>query len=589
MKFINSKKALSKIQAIVIAVIIVIAAIASGVYYYYVTQPSAPSQGPTPTTPETFVFTEVGAHWAEIKFGDDPALDSAECAYIPLVYETLFTYDPITMQKGQYKLIPWLAESYTVSSDGLTYTIKLRHGVKFHSGNVMTADDVVYSLNRYWFYDWSKFTQYLPWPIFKIMPNNVVSFNKVDGYTVQIKLNGTIPHFLEYLAGTQWSIVDSKLVKAHEKTLPEYGNVKDYGYTWLGVECGDAGTGPYKVKSIDMTVRYEFERFDDYWGGPPELNLSQPYFKKIVFIPTSEDADARMKLLRGDIYLAADFLTDTMKALKGQSGVKLYQGYSPHLFGLWMHTVNGPLANWRVRKAIKMALNYTEIQTVANANGSITAEGFFLPGMEGWQKNAHYFPGAQYDEANTLLDEAGYPVKEDGWRFHINLYIRPSPRFGLDFTKNALVIRSDLAKVKIDAVPVVLQPSEYYAHAYKPGESMMWLQPAGTVGIISSPMMLLSYWGMGQAWYFGFNATTQPEIADKISEMKSLYNQTLNTLDEETRISLMQQIESIVLEYGPWVTTSAALYHVAYNNHLSDCWWGPKAIFPSIFYMKYNP
>jgi len=580
-----SNKAITKIQSIILAVVIVVAAVAAGVYYYI----TLPPPTPTPSIPEKLIVTQIGAHWAIVKYGTDPATDGAVCAYMPLLYETLFTYDPIAEQEGTFKIIPWLAESYTVSPDGLTYTIKLREGVKFHSGNTMTADDVIYTYNRRWFYDWTPFVAMLPWPVFKFMPNNIVSFDKVDDYTVRINLNGTIVNFLEFLAGRHWAILDSEAVKTHEKTLPEFGNVKDYGATWLGYDCGDAGTGPYKVKKIEMTVLYEFERFDGYWGGPPELNLSKPQFKEISFIPINEDADARMKLLKGDVHIATDFLASTLLALQGSPEVKTRMVYSPYGDGLWMHTVNGPLRDWRVRKAIKMALNYTEIIDVGVGLGCAeVAQGFFMPGMPGWETNAGYFPGAQYEEANALLDELGYEVKEDGWRFRITMYLRPEPRYGMDFTKIGLVVRDNLAKVKIDAVPVVLHVSEYYAHAYTPEEECMWIQPFDTAIMPAAPTMLISYWGLGKAWYFGFNATTQPEIADKIAEMDALYEQAMAELSDEARTAIYQQMERLALEYGPWITIAPAKYYTASSTHLSEFWWGPKAIFPSIFLMKWT-
>jgi ABC-type transport system substrate-binding protein len=616
------KKAITKVQAAIIAIIIIVS-IGAGIYLATLPPPTATvtqtvpttvptttvvtttvptttvvtttvptttvvTTTPTTTTPvtDTLVVSVIGAHWANVKFGNDPSNDGAKATYIPLIYETLFTYDPISLQKGELKIIPWLAESYSVSNDQLTWTIKIRKGIKFHSGNPLTADDVIYSFNRYWFADWDKIATYLVMARLKTMPNYIVGFEKIDDYTVQIKLNKTIPFFTTYLADTLWSIVDSKLVKAHEKTLPEYGNANDYGYTFLNYEFGDAGTGPYKVKKVEVTVRYEFERFEDYWGGPPELKLSKPYFKYIVYIPVNEDADGRFKLLRGDVHVVSDFLADTVKALSKYPEVKTFMGPSPLGFGLWMHTVTGPLKDWRVRKAIKMALNYTELNLVAGAGGSVTAQGFFLPGMPTWEENARYFKDAQIAEANKLLDEAGYPVQSDGWRFHINLYLRPEPRWGLDFTKYGLLVKAQLAKVKIDAVPVVLQVSEYYAHVFNPAESMMWIQPFDTLPMPDTPMYLCTYWGQ-QPW-FGYNKTTQPEIADKIDLRWKLYNDMINAPDDATRMKIFHEIEKIDLEYGPYVTIAAALWHVGYNAKLKNFFWSPRQLFPAIFYVTWS-
>lgn len=575
--------------ALVVIAVIVIAGVA-----YYTTMPApGPTPTPTPTMtatamgPETLVFSVVGAHWAMVKMGPDPALDTAVCGYIPLLYETLFEYDPVALQSGQYKIIPWLAQSYSASPDGLHWTFNLRKGVKFHTGNEMTADDVVYSYKRFYFGDWTAITNYLWAPQFISMPMNIATIEKTDDYTVTITLKARIPTFTEFLAQTQWSIVDSKAVQAHEKTLPEFGNAKDLGYTWLNNENNDAGTGTYVIKRIDQTIRYEFTLFDGWWGGPPELKLNKPVFKNIVYIPVNDDTDGRLKILKGDVQIISDFLAETVAALKTQPGIATSTTYAPDGMGLWMHCVNGPLKNWQVRKAIKMAINYTAMADVVNAGGSVVAQGHFLAGMVGWEKNARYFPDAQYAEANALLDKAGYPVKSDGFRFHINMYLRPAPRWGLDFTKIGLAIRADLANIKIDAVPVVLEVSEYYSHVYGPSEEMMWVQPFNT-NLHTSPIELLSYWAApnGGPFYFGYNRTTQPpEFIDKTDE---LFNKALAEPDDAARVPIMQELDAYVLEHGPYVTVADANYHVAFSAHLKGFFWGPKLLLPALFFTTWQ-
>ncbi|MEM2028284.1 MAG: ABC transporter substrate-binding protein, partial [Candidatus Bathyarchaeia archaeon] len=373
-------------------------------------------------------------------------------------------------------------------------------------------------------------------------------------------------------------------------TLPEFNNAPDYGYTFLNYEFGDAGSGPYKVKRIEMNNRYEYERFEDYWGGPPELNLPKPYFKNIIYVVVNEDADGRFRLLRGDLHIASDFLADTIKALEKYKEVKTYQaeGTSPSGFGLWMHTKTGPLKDWRVRKAIKMALDYSSLDTVAGAGGAVTAQGFFLPGMPGWEENAKYFKGAQVEEANKLLDEAGYPVKEDGWRFHINLYLRPEPRWGLDFTRYGLLIRDQLAKIKINAIPIVLHVAEYYAHVFNPDEPMLWVQPWDTYIMPSLPIYLANYWGRPYAVeHFGFNEETQPEIADVIRRMRELHDQFGEAQTDEERFKILHEIERLNLEYGPWITIGVSTWHIGYNAELQNIFWGPSHLFPAVFYIRW--
>ncbi len=545
-------------------------------------------QTPTATTtkkPDTLYISALGAHWAQIMFGPDPHFDGPKCELIPLVYEMLFAFDPEALKEGKYKVIPWLAESYEVSEDGLVYTIKLRKGIKFHTGNEMTADDVVYSIWRTAIADWTPIAPYLIEPKPHFLGKAIKDVKKVDDYTVQIILSTPDPWLPEELTSTFFAIIDSKAVQEHTKELAEYDNHPDWGYTWLYKEAGDAGTGPYKIKEWRFTERYELERFDDYWGGPPELNLPKPEFKYVVYIPVNEEADARLKLVKGDLHVVTDFLAETMPALERTPGVKTFMGPYPFGMTLWMHTVKGPLKDWRVRKAIKMAINYTAIEELTH-EGAYIAQGLFMAGMEGWEKNARYFPGAQYDEANELLDEAGYPVQEDGWRFHIKLLIRPSPRWGLDFTSLALQVKSDLAKIKIDVTPVVLHVSEYYAHVWNPEEEMMWIQPWDS-RIPSSPIQMIQAWvAPNPLWWFGFNETTQPP--EIIEHLRDLYDQALHEKDPQKRIELLQDLEAYWLEYGPHVNLANAKTHIGYREELEGFFWSTTSLFPSIFYLHWT-
>ena len=99
------------------------------------------------------------------------------------VYESLFAMDE------NYEPTPVLAESYEVSDDGMTYTIKLRQGVKFHNGEEMTADDVVASMNR--------------WIETSPKANTLIggsTFEKVDDYTVNLKVNQASSDIIMILA-----------------------------------------------------------------------------------------------------------------------------------------------------------------------------------------------------------------------------------------------------------------------------------------------------------------------------------------------------------------------------------------------------
>jgi len=306
-----SRRAITQTQTIVVVAILIIGVIAA-VWYTTLPGPNGNGNGNGDGLPELpLTYTLMAAHWFIYEMGADPTFfGGANPAFMPLIYESLFNYDPNELKEGNFVAVPWLAESYTVSSDGLIYNIKLRTGIKFHfTGNEFTADDVIYMFNRAYF-----------WPLEPGYPLDIVaaidipsvpwrvidSVEKINDYEVQINLNTYFPTLPEFL-GMMWvfGIVDSQEVEAHAVTGA--GGLSDHGYQWLKTTDDiDVGTGPYKVKKFTMLQKYDLELIDDYWGGPADLNLPYPTIEDITMLAIIEDSDARMRLLVGDLNIASD-------------------------------------------------------------------------------------------------------------------------------------------------------------------------------------------------------------------------------------------------------------------------------------------
>ena len=150
------------------------------------------------------------------------------------IYETLFTKD----DKGN--LQPLLAESWNRDND-LTVTIKLRQGVKFHNGEELTADDVLFSLKRA-----STMGSSSP----AVSSIDFEKSNAVDKYTVQLITKDVFVPMLDYL---DWPLTAIFSRKAYEEANGDFA------------KCA-IGTGAYKLKQYVSGDRIEFVAFDDYWG-----------------------------------------------------------------------------------------------------------------------------------------------------------------------------------------------------------------------------------------------------------------------------------------------------------------------------------
>ena len=159
--------------------------------------------------------------------------------------------------KQDTALCPNLAESWTVSPDGLTYTLKIRQGVKFHDGTPMTVDDVVYSLNR--IRD-PKLGSYVGWMLTKVS-----DVKAPDASTVVITLSEPDALFEYALASTAAHVVSKAFV---EKNGDKYGKP----------EVGSIGTGPFKFAEWKTGDYQRLVRNDDYWNkanGGPYLDRSR--------------------------------------------------------------------------------------------------------------------------------------------------------------------------------------------------------------------------------------------------------------------------------------------------------------------------
>lgn len=159
-------------------------------------------------------------------------LDPHQVYDVPMQSMMLNAYDNLyRYQNDPPKIVPWLAESHTVSEDGLTWQFKLRPGIKFHDGSPMTADDVVYSFRRVLALALAPSSAFL-----KILkPENVTA---IDPLTVGFKLDTSYAPF--FAAIPSICIVNPRVIKANEKA-------GDWGKSWLA--SNGAGSGAYKIVS----------------------------------------------------------------------------------------------------------------------------------------------------------------------------------------------------------------------------------------------------------------------------------------------------------------------------------------------------
>ena len=377
------REAITRLQAVAIAVIIAVAVI-GGIYYYVI-------MGPTPTTEEKkIIFTYP---FQQIVSTIDPAkaTDETSCCAVINMYDPLFF--PVKFENGTRKTVPWLVEEWFVSEDGMTYTMKLKEGIKFHDGTELTAEDVAFSMDRMlsigmgFSYLWEGVLQ----------PGDT---EVVDKYTFKFHLRKPYSPFISTLI--QLFVVNKKLIMEHLEP-GDFGEYGDYGQKYL--EDHDAGSGPYKLKSWERGVEIVFEKFDDYWRGWKENSPTEVHCKVIL-----EEATVVTLFKKGELDMTHMWLTpETFEELKQIPGVIVDEDLALQIFHIPMNMKKPPTDNKWFRYAICYAFDYETACELAG--GAPQAEGPVPLPVEGHAEDVLVFH-RNVTLAQYYLNKSGYKPGE---------------------------------------------------------------------------------------------------------------------------------------------------------------------------------
>jgi ABC-type transport system substrate-binding protein len=340
----------------------------------------------------------------------DPAIgyDWQNWSMIKSLFDGLMDYEP-----GTTDLTTDLAESYEISPDGMTFTFKVRPGVKFHNGREVTAEDIKYSIERVM----NPETQSPGAGFF----GSLKTITVVDPTAIKFELSRPDATFLHVMAINFAHVVPKEEV---EKWGADFGK-------------HPVGTGAYKLAEWTLGQRLVFERNPDHWR--PEL----PNLDRITFEIGQEPTVALLRLQQGEVDILGDGIPPA-QFLEVKDNPQyadwIVEGGQLHTGYITMNVKTPPFDNVKVRQAVNMAINKDRIVRVIN-NRAVPANQPLPPTMPGYAKD---YQGYAYDpeKAKALLAEAGHP---DG--FSTELYAMntdPNPRI-------AQAIQQDLAAIGINA------------------------------------------------------------------------------------------------------------------------------------------
>jgi peptide/nickel transport system substrate-binding protein len=274
---------------------------------------------------------------------------------------------------------PSLAESWTVSKDGLTYEFVLRKNAKFHNGDPVTAEDVKFSFDRY------------KGAAAKLLKDKVREVQIVDAGHVRFHLKEPWPDFMTFYGtsatGAAWIVPKKYVEKAGED----------------GFKKAPVGAGPYKFVSFNPGIELVMEAFEGYWRKAPSV-------KRLVFRSMPDETTRAAALKAGEVDIVYLLSGPTAEDVKKTPGLRLAAAKPPGVVFLDTPEQWDPKSAWadrRVRLAASYALDRNALNQ-AETLGLSRPTGALIPRVLDFARP--YDPPA-YDpaQAKKLLAEAGYP------------------------------------------------------------------------------------------------------------------------------------------------------------------------------------
>lgn len=482
---------------------------------------------------KTFVYCSEGS---PSKFNPQVADDGTTFNATRTLYNGL-----VEFKYGETTLEPGLAESWAISKDGLTYTFKLRKGVKFHSTpyfkptRELNADDVLFSFNR---------QREKSHPYHSVGGGSYVYFEsmemgalikdlrKVDSHTVRFTLTRRDAPFLANLAMDFANILSA-----------EYGEQLLKAGTPEKIDYQPIGTGPFRFVRYDKDQMIRFEANPEYFQQRAKID-------KLVFAITPDASVRTQKLKTGECHLITEPAPTDLAAMRLESGLKIMNGEGLNVGYLAMNTQKKPFDNALVRQAIHAALNrdaYIEAIYMGNAK---KAKNPIPPTI--WSYNARV-KDYEYNptQAKALLTQAGYPngFETELWTLPVSRPYNPNGK------KMGEMMQADLAKVGI-RVKLVTYDWPTYLSKTKRGEHT--LAQMGWTGDNGDPDNFMHVLLGCAAVESGQNLARWCD-----PEFDRLVNQAKETPDLRQRTRLYEKAQIGFKQKAPWVTLAHSVVHRA--------------------------
>jgi peptide/nickel transport system substrate-binding protein len=466
-------------------------------------------------------------------------------------YAMLNLYDGLVFPSSTGAIEPKLAESWTITPNGLAYTFNLRRGVKFHDGTELTAEDVKFSLERVLALKEG----------YSFLWAGIVSGVTADSpYVVTFHLSKV---YAPFLATLPWLfIVNKDQILAH-KAPGKFGEFGDYGAEWLAVtQNEDAGSGPYTLKSNDKIQEIVFERFLDYWEGWPHGDKSIDEAHSIFLVET---ATCKAMLRTGELTMVEHWRTyEDYVEMDAIPGVTALNFLSPEELCYKINTKKAPTDDVHIRRMLAWAFDYDTMLNVVEP-GSGPARGPIPPGIPGHNPRAFQYY-QDLDKAREELKLSKYYPNVPTIQIVTPAGLEARRRVAVQFKETLATLgvnaeisveqwgrMTDLAATK-ETTPniMIISVSSNYPDA---DTYLQFMYASSAVGTWGSCEWLLD------------------PLVDQLIE------QERTTLDPEERAHILNVIQDIIVERCPDIFVNVLALRVATQEYLKGFTYRPVMSF----------
>ena len=459
------------------------------------------------------------------------ANDTLSQAVAKSFYQGLFSFDK------EMKLVNVLAESSQASADGLTYTIKLRSGIKFQDGTDFNAEAVKVNLDRA-----SNPDNHLKrYNLFKYIATTEV----VDPLTVKITLKQPFSAFINNLAHPAAAMISPTALK-------KYG--KEIGFH-------PVGTGPYEFETWNQTDFVKVKKWAGYWKpGYPKLDT-------ITWRPVVDNNTRAAMLQTGEATFAFPMPFEQAKRLESNDKLNVITTPSIMQRYISLNVTQKPFDNPKVREALEYAINREALAKVAFAGYATPATGIVPPSIDFAQR----YPAIKYDpaKARALLKEAGYGngFETTLWSSHNH----STAQKVLQFTQQQLAQVG--VKVKVTAMDAGQRAAEVESKGQKESGVRMfytgWSASTGEADWALTPLFATTSWPPA---IFNTAFYSNPQVDKDLAD-------ALKTTDRERKAQLYKDAQDRIWNDHPWIPLVVEQLLSASNKNLTGFYVMPDTSF----------